>query len=130
MENNTYAEQLKSWFRWILLGQWPLSSWFSLSLSLNCDCSALRGSELSKLQYKCFAPMGFTTSINRPKHSMGFTCDSWQVRAIITSLRHRSGTEQGDWRWEWVRVSGHCLWLIETSMKTVIDGYISQTSTH
>ncbi len=64
------------------------------SLSLNGDCCALRGSKLSKLQCKCFSPMGFTTSINCSKHSTGFTCDYRQVRAIITSLRHRSGTER------------------------------------
>lgn len=77
-------------------GEFSLANdpYLTCSLSLNCDCCALRGSKLSKLPYKCFAPMGFTTSINRPKHSVGFTCDYWQVRAVITSLRHRSATER------------------------------------
>lgn len=89
-ENNIYAEKWNVGVGDFFLANNPYLTGF---LSLNCDCFALRDSELSKLQYKCFAPMGFTTSTNRPKHSVGFTCDYWQVRALITSLRHRSSTE-------------------------------------
>lgn len=89
-ENNIYAEKWNVGVGDFFLANNP---YLTGSLSLNFDCCALRDSELSKLQYKCFAPMGFTTSTNRPKHSVGFTCDYWQVRALITSLRHRSSTE-------------------------------------
>ncbi len=82
------SKKMKSTKTILIQKNWNVSVYPYLtgSLSLNGDCCALRGSKLSKLQCKCFAPMGFTTSINRPKHSTGFTCDYRQVRAIITML--------------------------------------------